>query len=61
MRKNRPKAYSLEFREEALRQVQEGSTGHAAMMPGGTSYAGRRGSGEHWFDGSSRLMIDAGA
>jgi transposase len=26
MRKKRPKAYSLEFREEALRRVQEGST-----------------------------------
>jgi RHS repeat-associated protein len=38
-----------------------GSLGHTAMIVGGILVASQSGSGEHWFDGSSRPMINAGA
>lgn len=38
-----------------------GGWGHLAMVLGGIAVARRDYSGEHWFDGTSRPMINAGA
>ncbi len=38
-----------------------GAAGHAAMIAGGIWFAIEKGSGEHWFDGARRPMINAGA